>query len=240
MPSIFGMEAIILVTTEYTWHKATKLPVFHFRVFGGFLFQFVGGFMNSNNDLTGQKFGELTVICKDKTIKTKRGNYITMWLCKCSCGNIKSVERSNLRSGKIKSCGHLRGIANGLYKTRIYQIWRSMKSRCYHKSNFSYKYCGLKGIKVCEDWLGEKGFINFYNWAMSNGYTDNLTIDRIDNNGNYEPSNCRWVTMKEQENNRTNNVYLKINGKTQTIAQWRDELNLSYYKIKTIYSKQRI
>lgn len=105
---------------------------------------------------------------------------------------------------------------HGMTGTRIYNIWKDMKKRCYCKSRKDYSRYGGRGITVCKEW---QEFIPFYNWAMNNGYTDNLTIDRIDVNGNYEPSNCRWVTTKEQANNKRNNHFVAFNGETMTIAQ---------------------
>lgn len=99
-----------------------------------------------------------------------------------------------------------------------------MKTRCYNKNYEHFKHYGERGIKVCEEWLND--FMTFYNWSMSNGYKDNLTIDRIDVNGNYEPSNCRWLTNEEQQNNKRRNIRLTYNGKTQTITQWARELGI--------------
>ena len=102
-----------------------------------------------------------------------------------------------------------------------------MQCRCYVKSNRSYSNWGGRGIAICDEWRGREGFINFYKWAMQNGYSDTLSIDRIDNNGNYEPANCRWVDNIVQANNKRNNVYLTYNGQSKTCAQWARELGLS-------------
>lgn len=109
---------------------------------------------------------------------------------------------------------------HGKRHTRIYDIWRSMRQRCYNPNTNRYKNYGGKGIKVCDEW--RESFEAFYEWAMANGYADNLTIDRKDTNGNYEPNNCRWVTMKEQQNNRLNNHLETYNGETHTIAEWSE------------------
>ena len=117
-------------------------------------------------------------------------------------------------------------IKHGKYHTRLYNIYRGMKDRCYYKSHNRYNYYGGRGISICGEWLND--FMAFYTWAIDNGYDDNLTIDRIDVNGNYEPCNCRWLTPKEQSNNRRSNVYLTYNNKTQTIKQWAEELGINY------------
>jgi hypothetical protein len=114
-----------------------------------------------------------------------------------------------------------------------------MKQRCYDTECRKYKNYGARGVVICKEWLNPKmintskgrwseGWLAFKSWALSNGYADNLTLDRIDVNGNYEPSNCRWVSAKVQANNRTNNLYITYNGETKTLSQWCEELNLSY------------
>jgi hypothetical protein len=127
--------------------------------------------------------------------------------------------------------------------SRLNNIYDNMKQRCYNPNRDVYKYYGGRGIKICDEWNNRervrlqngtcsKGWLAFKKWALENGYQDNLTIDRIDPNGNYEPSNCRWVTMKVQSNNLRNNVRLTYKGRTQTIHEWCDELNLNYYCIR--------
>lgn len=130
-------------------------------------------------------------------------------------------------------------------QTRLHRIHCNMKNRCYNPDFKEYKNYGGRGITVCSEWLNSektkikgthisntsKGLIAFKKWAMENGYADELTLDRIDNNGNYEPSNCRWVTRKVQNNNRTNNHYITYKGKTQSISQWSDELGIKRQKL---------
>lgn len=123
--------------------------------------------------------------------------------------------------------GNKNSVKHGLSNTRLHRIWHSMYCRCYYSSTNQYKNYGGRGIKVCEEWKHMQGFINFYNWAMNNGYKENLTLDRINNDGNYEPSNCRWATKKEQSNHRTNNVYYTFNGETKTSKQWCEIYNVS-------------
>lgn len=124
-------------------------------------------------------------------------------------------------------------VKHGKSKSRLYGCWHDMKQRCSNPSRTNHKHYKNKGIIVCEEWRND--FQAFHDWAMANGYADNLTLDRIDNNGNYEPSNCRWATPKEQENNRSNNVYLTINGETKPLAQWATENGLKYCTVEKRY-----
>ena len=117
------------------------------------------------------------------------------------------ILSNHLKSGKIKSCGCLNKQGNpkhGLRYTRLYRIWINMKTRCYNKNTNRYKDYGARGITICNEWRND--FMSFYNWSMNNGYDENLTIDRINNDKNYEPSNCRWITVKEQNRNKRNNI----------------------------------
>ena len=132
--------------------------------------------------------------------------------------------------------------------SRLSVIFRTMKKRCYYPKHVCYYNYGARGIKLCEEWNNReivrisgirytKGYLNFKKWALENGYQDNLTIDRIDVNADYSPSNCRWVTQKEQANNRRNNIYVSYKGKIQTLKQWCEELHLPYGAIKDRVSK---
>ena len=174
-------------------------------------------------NITGQKFGRLTALYRLHN-NHKKGTY---WLCVCECGNLKEVRLNSLTCGYIKSCGCLnselsknRATTHSKRNTRLYNVYCAMKQRCYNKNNKAYKNYGERDIKVCDEWLND--FMAFYNWSMENGYKDTLTIDRINVNGNYEPNNCRWVDMKTQQNNRSNNILLTYKGKTKTISQWAD------------------
>ena len=179
-------------------------------------------------DLTGHRFGNLTVaerVGTDKTINV-------FWICKCDCGNTTlPVTASALKSGFVEDCGHcVKSQAKKHYpkitakKTRLYNTWCAMKVRCYNQDSEKFNRYGGRGITVCEEW--KNSFQAFYEWAMSHGYSDELTIDRIDNDGNYEPSNCRWITNKEQQNNRSNNKLISYNGKTLNISQWAELTNI--------------
>ncbi len=197
------------------------------------------------NDLTNKKFGKLTVL---ERAESRNGE--TFWKCRCECGNIKEVNASKLKNGHTRSCGCIIGSSQKKYakthgksKTRIYRIYKKMKRRCYIKTEAYYFNYGGRGITVCDEWLGDKGFENFYNWAMNNGYTEKLSIDRIDNDMGYNPSNCRWATEKEQANNRRTNSYLTHNGETKTIAEWSDLTGIStgvlYYRKKHGWSDEK-
>ena len=155
-------------------------------------------------DLKGQRFGRLTVIesCG------KASDRHILWLCKCDCGNERVISGNSLRSSLTKSCGCFnsdivtkRNIKHNGCGTRLYAIWKNMNTRCKNTNNPRFKDYGGRGIKICSEW---KEFINFRIWAMSNEYSKNLTIDRVNVNGNYEPLNCRWATYKEQNNNKRN------------------------------------
>ena len=190
------------------------------------------------DNLKGKRFGRLIAIEKVDN-KGKRGVF---WLCKCDCGNKTVVSSDHLKKGHTSSCGcYRREIpstrGHGLTHTRLFNIWNGMKERCYNQNNYHYKYYGARGIKICDEWLGENGLINFYNWAMSNGYTDKLTIDRINVNGDYEPNNCRWETMLKQANNKRNTCYIEYNGVKKSIPEWSRETGLAVSCIKARVEK---
>lgn len=174
------------------------------------------------DDLTGRRFGKLIVLERADNIFSPSGQPQTRWKCLCDCGNTIIVRAQLLKMGKTKSCGCNVNTQKGLSHTRQYAIWGKMVSRCQNTADQAYGDYGGRGIRVCKEWLGEHGFQDFYGWALENGYQDNLTIDRIDVNGNYEPSNCRWSTMKEQQNNRRDNHILELNGEKHTIAEWSE------------------
>lgn len=182
-------------------------------------------------DITGQKFGRLTVI---KFIEKRNQHYY--YLCKCDCGNEKIVEKGNLRALKIKSCGCFKKEKDSFPKkhgksyTKLYRIYKALINRCYRQKDINYKNYGGRGISVCQEWLND--FMSFYNWAVLNGYQENLSIDRINVNGNYEPNNCRWTDKITQANNTRRNHYIEYNKQVKTLSQWAKELNVSTGLIK--------
>jgi hypothetical protein len=176
-----------------------------------------------------ERFGRLTVLeeVPRESRPSPTGRY---YLCQCDCGNQKIVRAYNLTSGNSSSCGCLQKeiVANiqkkhGLKNSRLYVVWQHMRGRCERKTDKAYKWYGGRGITICEEWRND--FQAFYDWAMANGYADNLTIDRIDVNGNYEPNNCRWISNAEQQRNKRDNVRITFEGRTQTISEWAKEFN---------------
>lgn len=182
-------------------------------------------------DITGNRYGRLTVIRKVERIRYASGNSHRVWECLCDCGNIIRCTTDRLRRGNTKSCGCLRkeitskkNYKHGGTKTKLYRIWAEMNGRCFCKTNKAYKNYGARGIRVCDEW--RKNFSLFRSWAMSNGYQEGLTIERIDNNGNYCPDNCKWIPKSEQPKNRRNCHLITFNGKTQTLSEWSRELHV--------------
>lgn len=186
-------------------------------------------------DLVGMRFERLTVIERAPSNSKK-----AYWLCFCDCGNKKIVCGDSLVRGSVKSCGCLhreqaaiQGKNNTIHggsrrtepKERLFRIWGNMRDRCRREKCPAYKNYGGRGISICEEW---NDYSVFRDWAYSHGYSDSLSIDRIDVNGNYEPSNCRWVTAKEQANNTRRSRYITYNGYTKTMAAWAEEVGISY------------
>ncbi len=190
--------------------------------------------MSLCEDLTGKRFNKLVVLYRDENGKGDKSR----WRCICDCGTETTVSGTNLKTGAVKSCGclrHMKHDTHHLSNTRLYRIWNEMKKRCYLKNHHAYSYYGARGITVCDEW--KDNFEAFYTWAISNGYSKNLTIDRIDNNGSYSPTNCRWATRKEQVNNRRSCVLITYNGETKNLMQWCELLNLPY---KLIHQRMRL
>ena len=197
-------------------------------------------------NISGQRFGRLVAL----SAEGKTENNTTIWKCQCDCGNTKCVPISRLTSGKTRSCGCLaKEVSSQVHKgntdrvthagsdERLYCIYRAMIRRCYNKNDKRFRNYGGRGIKVCDIWLND--YSEFRRFAVEQGYDEKAkygetTIDRIDTNGDYSPGNCRFVNMKTQQNNRTNNHVLLFAGEEKTISEWAEELGISR---KTIVSR---
>lgn len=184
-------------------------------------------------DIIGQRFGRLVVLKRDGRAKD---NHAT-WLCKCDCGNTTTVTGARLRNGETQSCGCLnkeinraKVIIHGMTGTRLYDEWRGMKDRCTRKRYAGYHRYGGRGITVCPEW--RDSFEAFRDWALENGYRDDLTIERIDNDGPYSPENCRWTTLKDQQSNRRNNRLITHEGETKTMKRWAEEKGIPYNTLR--------
>lgn len=213
-------------------------------------------------DLTGQRFGKLVVLGRTENRITPKGKSLVRWKCQCDCGRETDSDSWSLTHGKKTSCGctahdllsasmrrtherhpeiakNFKSIItkNGESQTRLYKIWRGMKSRCNDVGCAGYKNYGGRGIRVCEEW--ERDFLSFKEWALSHGYVQDAqkyqcTIDRIDVDGDYCPENCRWATFKEQQRNRRTNHRVTYNDETHTISEWAKILGVSP---NTLYSR---
>jgi hypothetical protein len=177
-------------------------------------------------DLSGQTFGKLTVINKNRNSKGR-----VIWDCQCSCGGNTQVLTHRLTTGHTKSCGCGRKYSeHGQARTRIYRTYAKMKARCYRETEPSYKNYGARGIKICDEWLNN--FKAFYDWAIANGYSDDLSIERLDVNGDYCPENCTWIPLSEQTENRRCNIMITREGKTQSLNRWSRELGIPWATIR--------
>lgn len=194
-------------------------------------------------DLSGQTFGKLTVICISRKVKSgKRERYY--WKCKCDCGNMKEVRTDCLTYGMVRSCGCIKKEQDKinltkfhrhkLTNTHIWHVYYGMLKRCYNVNDKRYENYGGRGIEVCEEW--KNSFDAFADWSFKNGYEDGLQLDRINNNGNYEPCNCRWTTAKEQARNRRSNVIVMYQGEKMTLIEASERSGLPY---STIHSRWR-
>lgn len=184
-------------------------------------------------DITGNKYNRWTVLHKSEN-KSNRGRWL--WVCQCDCGAIREIEANSLKSGNSKSCGCWKRERTSEIKgthrqsgTRLFNIWCGARKRCENPNSSIYKNYGGRGIQVCKEW---QTFEPFYNWAIANGYSEKLSLDRINVNGNYEPSNCRWVTQKQQCNNTRRCRFITINGETHTLKQWGELYGINYSTLK--------
>ena len=195
-------------------------------------------------DLTGKKFGRLTVVRRDEDGVKPDGTHVARWICQCDCGTIRSFRQSALVNQGTQSCGckqrevtRARNETHGFSKTRLYTVWGGMINRCANKGDKNYKNYGAKGISVCDEWKHD--FAAFREWAITNGYDENAprgkcTIDRIDYTGNYSPENCRIVDMKEQARNTSRTQLFTWNGETKAVKDWAKTFGFNY---TTLYNR---
>jgi hypothetical protein len=195
--------------------------------------------VNPRYDITGREFNRLTVL--GYAGKNKHNN--NLWNCRCKCRNEIIVESHSLICGNTKSCGCLQkekatitllnmSMTHGLsrdknhQKTRLYRIWAGIRTRCLNSNDKTFKNYGQRGICICNEW--KNNFKVFHDWAIANGYSDNLTIERINNDGDYEPSNCKWADDIEQANNKRTSRIITFNGMAKTLSQWAKYYNINY------------
>lgn len=207
------------------------------------------------NSLINNVYGRLKVIQLYNKVPRitkegkKRGNYY-FYLCKCQCGNKCIIRKENLQSGATQSCGCMQkeiatnninkiNTKHGFSKKgnveKLYKVWHSMKERCYNKNNKMYKYYGERNIKVCDDWNND--YVIFRNWAIENGYKEGLDLDRINNDGNYEPENCRFIIHKENLMNRRNTIKVDIKNKLYSLQELSKLYNIKMTTLQARYSR---
>lgn len=183
--------------------------------------------MGAKKDLTGHRFGKLVAL-ED----IGRANGGVVWKCQCDCGSITQVRANHLVRGLVVSCGcYNREVISkhNMTNTAIYSAWQSMKNRCENPNAQEYRRYGGRGIRVCDEWSNNSEA--FIEWALANGWERGLSLDRIDNDGDYEPDNCRWVTMKTQGRNRSNCCYISDGDETHCLSEWAEILNEPYAKL---------
>lgn len=198
--------------------------------------------MSRVKDMTGITINNLKVIKRVENYKDGK----VQWLVECRCGNEFEAIGKYLRNGSIKSCGCLKSkrmtehgkakATHGDSKSRLFSIWSGMKKRCYYKKNIGYKNYGGRGIQVCDEW--KNNYSTFKLWAMNNGYDESLTLDRVDNDGNYEPNNCKWSTVTEQNRNKRNNKLFNYNGKVLTQSEICEITGLSKHQVSKEFSNE--
>lgn len=196
-------------------------------------------------DLTGQRFGRLVVIERADNSADGRAR----WLCRCDCGQSKTVLGEHLKKGRTKSCGCAKSESSskrfkkhGGRNSKLYRIWSNMKDRCNNPDCKVYSDYGGRGIKVCKEWIDD--FSAFQKWALANGYKEGLTIDRKNNDKGYSPDNCRWTDRKIQGNNKRNCRYITYKGQRKTVAEWSDITGIPHdtllYRLNHGWETERI
>lgn len=189
-------------------------------------------------DITGNRYGMLTVISMEMT----NGGHGSLWKCRCDCGNELLVRADALKTGHTRSCGcynfsGMPRVRHGMTNTRLHRVWNAMKQRCGNPNNSAYKNYGARGINVCDEWNGLHGFDSFAEWALKNGYAEELEIDRIDNNKGYSPDNCRFVSHRENMNNTRANRYVEIDGVRMSLAEAAEKYGLKPDTVRSRIAK---
>lgn len=208
--------------------------------------------MKEVKDRTGERIGRLTIIKRADDRFDSRGRTRAYWLCECECGTIKEIRGDSLNGNHTMSCGcfhkeqasvalkeiRANQAVHGDSKERIHNIWYLMKYRCEDPTSPAYRNYGGRGVKLCDEWSdGVNGYFRFKEWALNNGYNENLTIDRINNDGDYSPENCRWADTYTQGNNKRNNIEIEYDGRVQTLSQWSREIGVP---MKNLYNRIRV
>lgn len=207
--------------------------------------------MKKRIDRIGEVIGRLTIIDIAPDRFDKRGKPRQYWVCRCECGAVKEIRNDGLNGKRTMSCGCLQrdrasqinrgrtdGFKYGDSRERIHNIWYLIKFRCEDPASPSFHNYGGRGIRMCEEWSdGITGYFKFKEWSLNNGYREGLSIDRINNNGDYSPENCRWVDTYTQGNNKRNNVLIEYGGRTQTLSQWARELGVP---TKNLHNRIRV
>lgn len=192
---------------------------------------------NKTRDIAGEKFGSLTAVKFDHRDERKVGGQ-HYWLFLCDCGKEVVLRKSAVTSGNTKRCSCCAAqrsaeanTVHGGVGTRLYREWAGIVQRCTNPKDTSWERYGAKGVTICDEW---RSFPAFRDWAFANGYDDSLTIDRIDPNGNYEPSNCRWASVREQANNKQGTLWIEYGGERLQLSYWAERLGLPYH---TLYDR---
>lgn len=196
---------------------------------------------NGFDDLTGNKYGRLTVIGLSPKVSGRK----SYWVCECTCGNKHVVRSDSLKSGNVQSCGCLKKEQDKMNltkhhrhlesHTRLHDTWLGIKARVSCSGNPSYPNYGGRGIAMCSEWFNSYGA--FRDWALKNGYSPDLTIERVNNDGDYEPNNCTWIKAEEQAINRRSTVWVEWNGETKNVTQWAKKLGIKYGTLIARYNR---
>ena len=186
-------------------------------------------------DLVGRRYGKLTVVAHSGVHTYSNGRKVHIWDCKCDCGNTKRADAGNLKSGNVRSCGCLFqpsviSTKHGMSRSTEFYIWSGILARCYNQNSAAYHRYGGRGIQVCDEW--KESFEAFYK-DMGDRPSNNHSVDRIDNDGDYSPENCRWATRQEQGRNTSSNRWFTYNGKRMILADWAKEVGMPLARLHT-------